>query len=61
VTGGVPRGHIRYDNLRPAVTKVLKGRDRKETARWLSFRTWYEPVPAGSPGRADDRLLLAAS
>jgi transposase len=41
VTGGVPRGHIRYDNLPPAVTKVLKGRDRKETARWLSFRTWY--------------------
>ena len=41
VTGGVPREHIRYDNLTPAVTKVLKGRDRKENARWLSFRTWY--------------------
>jgi transposase len=41
VTGGVPRGHIRYDNLAPAVTKVLKGRDRKESARWLSFRSWY--------------------
>jgi hypothetical protein len=41
VTGGVPRGHIRYDNLTPAVTRVMKGRDRKETARWLSFRSWY--------------------
>jgi len=41
VTGGVPREHIRYDNLTPAVTKVLKGRDRKENARWLSFRSWH--------------------
>ena len=41
VTGGVPTAHIRYDNLTPAVTKVLQGRDRKENARWLSFRSWY--------------------
>ena len=41
VTGGIPAAHIRYDNLTPAVTKVLQGRDRKENARWLSFRTWY--------------------
>jgi transposase len=41
VTGGVPREHIRYDNLTPAVTKVLKGRDRKENSRWLSFRSWH--------------------
>jgi transposase len=41
VTGGVPTAHIRYDNLTPAVSKVLQGRDRKENARWLSFRTWY--------------------
>jgi transposase len=41
VTGGVPRAHIRYDNLTPAVTKVLKGRDRKENSRWLSFRSWH--------------------
>src|SRR6266705_6480666 len=32
-TGGVPWRHIRYDNLSPAVTKVMTGRDRKETAR----------------------------
>jgi transposase len=41
VAGGVPWRHVRYDNLTPAVTRVLKGRDRKENARWLSFRTWY--------------------
>ena len=41
VTGGVPWRHIRYDNLSPAVSKVMTGRSRKETARWLSFRSWY--------------------
>ena len=41
VTGGVPWRHIRYDNLTPAVSRVLKGRDRKENAKWLSFRSWY--------------------
>jgi transposase len=41
VTGGVPWRHIRYDNLTPAVEKVLKGRDRKENSRWCSFRSWY--------------------
>ena len=40
-TGGVPWRHIRYDNLSPAVAKVLTGRSRNETARWLSFRSWY--------------------
>ena len=41
VTGGVPWRHIRYDNLSPAVARVLKGRSRQETSRWLSFRSWY--------------------
>jgi len=41
VTGGVPWRHIRYDNLSPAVAKVLAGRSRTETSRWLSFRSWY--------------------
>jgi len=41
VTGGVPWRHIRYDNLTPAVSKVLAGRDRKEQSRWLAFRSWY--------------------
>ena len=41
VTGGVPFGQIRYDNLSPAVAKVLTGRDRTETQRWLAFRAFY--------------------
>jgi transposase len=54
-TGGVPWRHIRYDNLSPAVAKVLRGRTRAETARWLAFRSWYgfeafycEPGPEGA-------------
>lgn len=39
--GGVPARHIRYDNLTPAVAKVLTGRNRTETQRWLSFRAYY--------------------
>ena len=53
--GGVPWRHIRYDNLSPAVAKVLRGRSRTETQRWLSFRSWYgfeafycEPGQAGA-------------
>jgi len=39
--GGVPWRHIRYDNLSAAVAKVLAGRARAETSRWLAFRSWY--------------------
>jgi hypothetical protein len=39
--GGVPVGQIRYDNLSAAVARVLTGRSRTETGRWLSFRSWY--------------------
>src|SRR5213080_1751403 len=39
--GGVPAGQVRYDNLPVAVAKVLAGRDRAETHRWLSFRAFY--------------------
>jgi len=38
---GVPCGQVRYDNLTPAVAKVLAGRNRAETQRWLSFRAYY--------------------
>ena len=58
--GGVPARHIRYDNLTPAVAKVLTGRNRTETGRWLSFRAYYKNVPAGSPGCLVPGLLLAA-
>jgi transposase len=55
VTGGVPWRHIRYDNLSPAVARVMTGRDRKETSRWTAFRSWFgfqafycEPGVAGA-------------
>jgi len=60
VTGGVPWRQIRYDNLSPAVAKVLAGRSRTETQRWLAFRAFYEPAPAGSPRCLHGGLLLAA-
>jgi len=54
-TGGVPWRHVRYDNLPAAVAKVLAGRSRTETTRWLAFRSWYgfeafycEPGQAGA-------------
>lgn len=37
---GVPL-RIRYDNLKPAVARVLKGRDRKETERFVAMRSHY--------------------
>ena len=39
--GGVRSGQIRYDNLPAAVARVLTGRNRTETGRWLSFRAHY--------------------
>ena len=41
VLGGVPTRHIRYDNLRSAVHRVLFGRTRSESSRWLAFRAHY--------------------
>ncbi len=38
--GGVP-GMIRYDNLKPAVVRVLKGRDRDESERFIALRSHY--------------------
>lgn len=38
--GGVP-GRIRYDNLKAAVTKVLKGRTRVEAERFVALRSHY--------------------
>ena len=58
VTGGVPSGQIRYDNLSPAVAKVLAGRSRTETARWLAFRAFRVRgvlLPARPGGRARER------
>lgn len=38
VLGGIP-GRIRYDNLRPAVSRVLGGRARTESDQWVWFRS----------------------
>jgi len=54
VLGGVP-GRIRYDNLKSAVSRVLFGRTRVETTRWVAFRSHYgfdafycQPGPGGA-------------
>ena len=41
VFGGTPRFHIRYDNLKAAVSRVLFGRTRTESIRWVAFRSHY--------------------
>jgi transposase len=42
VLGGVPTGHVRYDNLKAAVAQVLGfTRARVETERWTAFRSHY--------------------
>jgi len=38
--GAVP-ARIRYDNLKPAVIRVLKGRDRVESERFIALRSHY--------------------
>lgn len=38
--GGVP-ARVRYDNLKPAVVKVLMGRDRIEHERFVALRSHY--------------------
>ena len=39
--GGLPTVHIRYDNLKAAVSRVLVGRTRVESDRWVTFRSHY--------------------
>jgi len=41
VFGGVPFDKIRYDNLKSAVHRVLFGRNRAESGRWITFRAHY--------------------
>lgn len=52
---GVPLEQIRYDNLKPAVSRVLFGRTQVESDRWVAFRSHYQydPVllPAGPRGQ----------
>jgi len=39
--GGIPTGMIRYDNLKPAVLKVLLGRERFENPKFVALRSHY--------------------
>ncbi len=39
--GGVATVHIRYDNLKAAVSRVLIGRNREESHRWTAFVSHY--------------------
>lgn len=40
--GGVPRGKVRYDNLKAAVARVLGlSRARVEADRWIAFKSHY--------------------
>jgi len=39
--GGVPTGMIRYDNLTPAVIRVLLGRERFQNPRFIALRSHY--------------------
>jgi transposase len=39
--GGVPTGMIRYDNLTPAVIRVLLGRERWQNPRFIAMRSHF--------------------
>jgi transposase len=44
--GGVPAGQVRYDNLTPAVKKVIfRSRSREENPRWTNFHEYYGFTP----------------
>lgn len=53
--GGVPQ-RMRYDNLKPVVAKILRGRNRQEQSGWVSFRSHFlfesEYV---TPGRGQEK------
>jgi transposase len=39
--GGVPIGMVRYDNLRPAVIRMVLGRERLQHPRFVAMRSHY--------------------
>ncbi len=41
VFGRTPMFHIRYDYLKAAVSRVLFGRNRTESGRWVAFRSHH--------------------
>jgi transposase len=70
VLGGLPVVHIRYDNLKAAVSRVLFGRNRVESERWAILRSHYGfesfysrrrgPEPGSLPGGAGRQARRAA-
>jgi transposase len=53
--GGVPR-HLWFDNLTPAVKKVLKGRDREMQAKFTAFSSHYGfKAEFCAPGKGNEK------
>jgi len=53
--GGVFR-QVRYDNLKSAVKKILRGYQRDETARFIAFRShWGFAAEFCNPGRGNEK------
>lgn len=53
--GGVPR-HLWFDNLPPAIKKVLKGRDREMQAKFMAFAAHYGFKPEFcAPGKGNEK------
>ncbi|MBX9399467.1 hypothetical protein K4749_39520 [Streptomyces sp. TRM72054] len=59
--GGVPTRHIRYDNLKPAVSQVCFGRSRVEAQRWVAFRSHYVHGPVSSRSLPTVRVASATA
>ncbi len=66
--GGVPFDKIRYDNLKSAVSRVLFGRNRSESNRWVLFRShmgfdafYCQPGVGGAMRRVGSKEKAAGS
>jgi hypothetical protein len=60
--GGTPIDKIRYDNLQSAVSRVLFGRDRAESQRWIAFRSSADVAHAvRRPSTTEVERLTSAS
>jgi hypothetical protein len=58
--GGVPR-RIWYDNLKPAVQRVLEGRNRQEQEAFISLRSYYLfESRFCTPGQGHEKGLVEA-
>lgn len=54
VLGGVPAGQVRYDNLTPAVRKVVfRSRLREENPKWTALREVFEDLEIVLDDRPD--------